>query len=72
MIALGKWLLGVIVEKLLNFFRNLVDDQKAREAERDAGRSEAVIEGRKQEDESLAGTRAAIEAADKKPIEYRD
>lgn len=39
---------------------------------KDAGRDEANAAGHKQEDEALARTQAAIDDADKKPIEYRD
>lgn len=72
MLALGKWLLGILVEKLLTFFRGMASDIRAAQAERDAGRSEAVVEGQKREDDALARTGAAIAEADKKPIEYRD
>lgn len=72
MLALGKWLAGIVIDKLFGFFRDLWSDHKAREAEREAGRGEAVIAGRTQEDEALARTQAAIDEADKKPIEYRD
>lgn len=63
MLTFGKWLLGIVVEKLLAFFQNLIADQKAREAERDAGRSEAVVEGQKTEDAALQGTRQAADEA---------
>lgn len=40
--------------------------------DRQAGADAAVIEGRKQEDDALDRTQAAMDEADKKPIEYRD
>lgn len=40
--------------------------------DRQAGSDAAVIAGRKEEDEALARTQAAIDESDTKPIEYRD
>lgn len=40
--------------------------------DRKAGADAAVIEGRKQEHEALKRTQAAMDEADKKPIDYRD
>lgn len=37
-----------------------------------AGRDEAVVAGQKQEDGALTRTQAAIDEADKNPIDYRD
>jgi hypothetical protein len=40
--------------------------------DRQAGADAAINAGRKQEDDALARTQAAIDEADGKPIEYRD
>lgn len=59
-------LLAVIafIRELLAFKRSADDRQ--------AGADAAVIAGRKEEDDALARTQAAIDEADGKPIEYRD
>ncbi len=69
---LGNWVLGALVDKILAALGSLVAAGRRDQANRDAGAAEAVIEGRKQEDDALAKTQAAIDRADKKPIEYRD
>jgi hypothetical protein len=66
--------LWAIVEALSAFFgflRGLMDRIHAAQ-DRQAGADSAIIEGRKQEDDALARTQAAIDEADTKPIEYRD
>lgn len=63
------WLKAIIV--LLGAIRDFFHAKENADS-RQAGRDAAVIEGRKQEDSALKNTQAAIDEADKKPIEYRD
>ena len=56
---------------VLDFLRKVVAAITFAQA-KEAGRDEAIVAGQKREDDALAGTQAAIDEADKKPIEYRD
>lgn len=60
------------VSFLVSFLRGWLSDIRAAAAQREAGGAEAREQGRAQEDAALARTQSAIDAADKKPIEYRD
>jgi hypothetical protein len=63
------WLTAIYA--FLGVIRDFFSWKKSRD-DRQAGEDAAVIEGHKQEDDALTGTQAAIDEADKKPIEYRD
>lgn len=59
----------------LSTFAGLIRDLfalKRSADDRKAGADAAVIAGRKEEDDALARTQAAMDEADKKPIDYRD
>lgn len=56
---------------VLGLIRDFFHSKEIAESKQ-AGRDEAVIEGRKQQDDALDRTQAAIDESDKKPIDYRD
>ena len=63
------WLKAIIA--LLGVIRDFFSWKKSAD-DRRAGRDDAIVAGQKREDDALAGTQAAMDEADKKPIEYRD
>lgn len=56
---------------VIAFIRELLAFKQSAD-DRQAGADAAVNAGRKQEDDDLARTQAAIDESDKKPIDYRD
>lgn len=65
------WAIVEAISAFFGFLRGLMDRLHAAQ-DRQAGRDEAVVAGQKQEDGALARTQAAIDEADKNPIDYRD
>jgi hypothetical protein len=65
------WAVLEAVSAFFGFLRGLMDRIHAAQ-DRQAGADAAVNAGRKQEDDALDRTQAAMDESDKKPIEYRD
>jgi len=63
------WLQAIIA--FFAFIRELLAFKRSAD-DRQAGADAAINAGRKEEDDALARTQAAIDEADKKPFDYRD
>jgi hypothetical protein len=59
------------ISGLIGLIRDFFSWKKSAD-DRKAGADAAIVAGRAQEDQALKRTQAAMDEADRKPIEYRD